>query len=340
MSQQLTDNGAVIGYRPKLEYAKEMNQKATSVSGNPTDASGTIQYTSSLTGLIYNQPSATISDVDYVIDNIQKLIDALAAKFEAGNWGEYNNISSLLNAVAINNTEYIDEFIQAHKHNINGSIIPELIGHLYNTAERMKILSDILKELYYGSKNITQEEMSEKDASNIEMMKSLEVAGQRHKINHVAISYDSMLNRSISTEAFAINKRAINMSRVPDSVTHLTDDSSKKELVSQLYSEVNEDLDYRQEAFEIQQTVEILEKTLYNYYNSRNDYVNLYHIYNGQEGFSMMHRLQEYQYRLGRSLENVVRALEGNQHYLSQMTRLEQEKSNLMRNYSKLNYNY
>jgi hypothetical protein len=103
---------------------------------------------------------------------------------------------------------------------------------------------------------------------------------------------------------------------------------------------VNANLDYRQESFEIQQTVEIMEKTLYNYYNSRNDYMNLYHIYNGQEFFSMMHRLDEYKYKLDRSLENVIRALEGNQYYLSQMTALEQEKANLMSNYAKLNYKY
>ena len=68
--------------------------------------------------------------------------------------------------------------------------------------------------------------------------------------------------------------------------------------------------------------------------------MSLYHIYNGQEDFSMTHRLYEYQYRLKRSLENVVRSLEGNQHYLSQMAALEQEKRNLMSNYENLNYKY
>ena len=179
-----------------------------------------------------------------------------------------------------------------------------------------------------------------KDADNIEKLKGFEGSGQSHKVNYVAISYDSTLNRSISTESFAINKQAIKMSKIPNKSKYITDDSSNKELIAQLYKEVNGDLDYRQEAFEIQQTVEIMEKTLYNYYNNRSDYMSLYHIYNGQEDFSMTHRLYEYQYRLKRSLENVVRSLEGNQHYLSQMTALEQEKRNLMSNYENLNYKY
>lgn len=341
MNQQLTDNGAVIGYRPKLEYVKPINNQNTGVSGTvATDASGAVKYSSSLTGLENNLPSVAISDVDYVIENIKKLIDVLGSKFQAGNWGEFNSISSLLNAVSINDTAYINKFIDMHKHNINGSIIPELIGHLYNVQERLKVLNDILKELYYGTKDITQTEMDAIDADNIAKLRALEAAGDGHKINYVAISYDSTLNRAISTEAFSINKRAIHMSRVPDKETPITDDATHKALVSQLYDGVNTDLDYRQESFEIQQTVEIMEKTLYNYYNSRNDYMNLYHIYDGQESFSMMHRLEEYKRKLDRSLENVVRVLGGNQHYLSQMTALEQEKANLMSNYAKLNYKY
>lgn len=341
MSQQLIDNGAVIGYRPTLEYVKSMNNANASVSGTiATDASGTVKYSSTVTGLVNNLPSAAIGDVDYVIDNIKKLIDELGSKFQAGNWGEYNSITTLLNAVAINDTEYIDKFIGAHKHNITGSIVPELIGHLYSTEKRLVTLNNVLKELYYGTKDVTQEEMDAKDASNVAKMQALEAAGDGHKINYVTISYDSTLSRAVSTKVFAINKQAIGMSRILNKATHLTDDAAYKELVSQLYSEVNADLDYRQESFEIQQTVEIMRKTLYNYYNSRNDYMNLYHIYNGQEFFSMMHRLDEYKYRLDRSLENVIRALEGNQYYLSQMTALEQEKANLMSNYAKLNYKY
>ena len=341
MNQQLTDNGAVIGYRPKLEYVKPINNENTGVSGTTaTDASGAVKYSSTLVGLENHLPSVAVSDVDYVIDNIKKLIDTLGSKFQEGNWGEYNSISSLLNAVAINDTVYIDKFIDMHKHNISGSIIPELIGHLYGTKERLQVVSDILKELYYGTKDITQEEMDSIDAANMAKMRALEAAGDVQKINYATISYDSTLSRAISTEVFAINKQAMHMSRVPNKETPITDDATHKALVSQLYDGVNTDLDYRQESFEIQQTVEIMEKTLYNYYNSRNDYMNLYHIYDGQETFSMMHRLDEYKRKLDRSLENVIRVLGGNQYYLSQMTALEQEKANLMSNYAKLNYKY
>lgn len=340
MSQQLVDNGAVIGYRPKLEYIKEMNNVFTSVSNKQTDASGTVEYSKTLNGIINNPPSSSISDVDCVISNIKSLIDKLGAMFQDGDWGKYNNISMLLNAVSVGDTDYIDEFVGAHKNNITGSVIPELIGHLYDTSERLSIFSDTLKELYYGTSNITKEDMKNRDADSIKKLKDLENTGQSHKINYVALTYDSMLNRSISDRVFSINGQAIKMSSVPDSNKYLTDDASNKDLIVKLYEEVNDDLGYRQESFKIQQTVEIMEKTLYNYYNNRNDYMSLYHIFDGQEDFSMAHRLYEYQYRLKRSLENVIRALGGNQHYLSQMTALEQEKNSLMSNYSKLSYKY
>ena len=58
------------------------------------------------------------------------------------NWTDcYNNA----------NKEYIDAFINAHKYNIGGSIIPELIGNIYDSKERLEALQAILKELYYCS---------------------------------------------------------------------------------------------------------------------------------------------------------------------------------------------
>lgn len=339
MSNQLVDDGAVIGYKPNLEYIKDQNGQETGTGDNKAvNTSGKVTYSNTLSGLVNNLPSTAISDVNYVIDNIKTLIDGLAAKFGQGNWGEYNNISTLLNAVAVNDNIYIDEFIAAHKHNIGGSIIPEIIGHLYSTEERLKILNSVLKELYYGTRDITQEEMEAKDAACIAKMKALEEAGDSHKINYVSISYDSMLNRAVSTEVFGINRDSIRMSRVVDSAQYLTDDSENVDLIIQLYQDVNEDLDYRQEAYGVQQTVEIMERTLYNYYNRRNSYLSLYNIYDGQEDFSMTHRLYEYQYRLRRSLENVIRSLASNQYYLYQITTLEQEKNNLMTNYSNINY--
>ena len=337
---QLNDDGSVIGYKPNLEYRKELNNTTETINHKQSDMTGNITYSNTLEGIINNSPSATISDIDFVIDNIKLLIDKLASKFKSENWGEYNNISSLLNAINSKNDKYIDEFINAHNHNINGSIIPEIMGILYQTSNRMETLNDIIKEMYYGDNKVTQEEIEAKDKSFLTKLKQYEEASQNHKINYVSISYDSMFNRCISHEVFGINKKSIEISKIVDNNTDITNNSNDINTLNNLYNEVNSDIDYKKEAFEIQQTIEIMKNSLYNYYNKRNEYINIYNIYNGQEDFSMTNRLYEHKYKLERSIENVVRSIHGNQYYLSQLTFLEKEKSNLMFNYSKLSYNY
>ena len=109
MNSQLEDNGAVIGYRPKLEYRKEKNNTAeVSTGAKPsTDHSGKVKYSDTLSGFVNNLPSTSIKDLDYVIQNIRVLIDNLTKHFHQGNWNEYNDISSLISAVESDDKDYI-----------------------------------------------------------------------------------------------------------------------------------------------------------------------------------------------------------------------------------------
>jgi hypothetical protein len=338
---QLDDNGAVIGYKPKLEYKKEKNQTSEVGTGNnaSTDHSGSVTYSDTLSGFENNLPSTSIKDIDYVIQNIRLLIDKLSKDFHDGEWNEYNDISSLLSAVESDDVDYIKKFIDYHKDSINGSIVPELIGRMYDTQTRLKALYETLKELYYGDPNISLEETQEIDAGYIEQLKKYEQSGETGKINYIALSYDSILNRSVTMYAYNINRKCIGLSKVTQSETDISTDSSKVPLIERLFTEVNDDLNYRSNSYEVQQSIEIMKKTLYNYYDKRLNLLEMYDMFGGGESFPLMNRVYEYQAKADKAIENVARTFVANQYHIAEITGLEQEKYDLMQNYSKLNYN-
>lgn len=339
MSNQLEDNGAVIGYRPKLEYKKELNQKAEVTNSHFGTSSDNIKYSNTVNGFVNNLPSNSIKDVDYVIQNIRLLIDKLSKSFHNGNWNEYNDISMLLSAVDSDNVSYINEFIDYHKNLITGSIVPELIGQMYQTKVRLQVLNKIIKELYYGEPNISQQDAADIDESYVAQIKKLEISGQTGKINYLSLSYDATLNRSITMYAYGTNKKLIELSRVTDSETDITSDKTKKSMIQSLYNNVNKDIESRSATYEIQQNIEIMKKTLYNYYDKRSAIIDMYDMYDGNPEFPLMERLYDYQDVVDKAVENVARTFIGNQYHLGEITHLEQEKYDLMNNYSKLNYN-
>ena len=268
MVNQLEDDGAVTGYKPTLEYNKNSNinntsEKEEQSSSSDTDYSGNITYSQTLTNFKNNLPSTALSNLDFAIESMKSLIDTLSHSFKKGNWGEYSNISSLINAVDNNNKEYIDAFINAHKYNIGGSIIPELIGNIYDSKERLEALQAILKELYYGDENLPTEKAIEYDNAHVHRLEKYEQSDSS-KINYLAIMYDARLNRSVSIHAFDTNDKAISLSDIIYSNDNSKGNTSQYSLVKKLYDEVNDEIDYRSTSYDNQQSIEIMKKTLYN----------------------------------------------------------------------------
>ena len=336
MNKQLEDHGAVIGYQPILEYNKEHNAqgKVDSKTNQTTDKT---LYSKTLQGFINNVPSVATKDLLYASNSIQGLIDKLAQSFQ-GNWNEYNNINMLLTALEIGNNEYAIKFIDYHQNLITGSIIPELISELNSIKTRVDTLSETLKELYYGNAKLSQEEVEDIDKAYIQQLTKLDKEKALGVPNYIALSCDATLNRSVTMYAYNVNKRAIGLSKVVLSKTNITDDNTKTSLLNQLYQEANKNLEHRRNAYEMQQNVEIMQKTLYNYYEKRSIFLNMYEMYNNNPEFPLMERMYDYQEQLNKSIENVARTFAGNQYHITELTHSEQEKYDLMQNYSKLSY--
>ena len=338
---QLGDDGTVIGYQPNLQYKKERTNTVTEdKSSSVTDYSGTVQYTETLSGFLNNLPSTSLKNIDYAMENMKLLIDQLASSFQNGNWNQYGDISSLLSAINSNDTKYINDFIESHKNSITGSIIPELIGIIHDTQSRLKILNATLKELYYGNAQLTTEEAEEIDNTYLQQLKKHETNGENEKINYLALSYDSELNRSVNMYVFSVNGKVIDIADIIVSSDDSSSDSSKANLIQKLFNEVNEAINCRNTLYDTQQSVEIMQKTLYNYYDKRQEIIELYDLFNeNQESIFIGNKIQNYTTQFDDAISNVNKTFVGNQYYLSEMAKLEHEKHFLKNIYATFNYN-
>ena len=340
---QIDDDGAVIGYKPTLQYIKENNSNTVAEdkeSSSVTDYSGNITYTDTINSFSNNLPSTSLNNIDYVMKNMKLLIDKLALSFKNGNWNQYGEISSLLNAIESNNKEYITDFINYHKNEITGSIVPELIETIYNTEKRLEILNDTLKELYYGDSHITIEEAQEIDKTYLDKIKSHERNDDISKIGYLALSYDSILNRSVNMYAFSANEQVIDIADVIIASDNSSANPSKASLVQKIFNEINEEMEYRKSSYDEQQSIEIMQKTLYNYYNKRQELLGLYDLHSdNKESIFIGKKIQEYKKQLDDAVKNINRAFVGNQYFLSETVNLEREKYFLKNIYASFNYN-
>lgn len=340
---QLNDEGAVIGYKPTLEYVKKgkSDVNAQDASNDSLSVSNDeIEYSKTLEGFSSNLPSSTLKNIDFAINNMKKLVDKLTLSFKSGNWGKYGEISSLLSAIENNDEEYIDDFINYHKDNIKGNIAPELIGIIYDAEQRMQILGETLKELYYGSSLLTTEEIEEIDKAYLKKIQSYEQGNDKAKINYLAISNDSILNKSVSMYAFSVNRQAIDIADVMSVSDKSSTDSSKSELIKKIFDETNEEIDFKKDSYNEQQNIEIMKNTLYNYYNKRQELIDMCELFNdNKESVLLGKKLDYYTEQINDAITNVNRTFAGNQHFLSEMVKLEREKHLLMNIYATVNYN-
>lgn len=341
---QLVDEGAVIGYKPTLEYVKkgksDVNAKDATGSPSTTDSSNKIKYSETLENFSNNLPSTALKNIDFATNNMKMLIDKLASSFKNGNWNQYGEISSLLGAVESNNEKYIDKFIEYHQNKITGSIAPELIGLIHGIKYKLQVLSDILKELYYGQSSLTTEEAREIDNAYLKKLQSYELSNDKAKINYLALSNDAMLNRSVNIHAFSANRQVIDIANVITSSDESSTDSSKASFIQKMFNEINDELKYRKNSNNEQQNVEVMKKTLYNYYNRRQEIIDLYDLFNeNKESIFIGSKIQSFSKQVEDAISNINRVFVGNQHFLSEMAKLEREKHLLMNIYATFNYN-
>lgn len=338
MYNQLLDHGAVIGYSPRLEYNKDISSLYnTDNEENQVVNTEDIKYSSSLQHFINNTPSFTINALNQTSELLRDLIDLLSDSFEKNNWKMYGDISSLLNAINNDNDKYIKDFVNYHKYDITKSIIPELISYINDANKRIKLVSSTLTKLFYGEGNFQYEDINKIDTSYINRLTQYERDHLYHKINYATIVNDTLLNRTTTQYAYATGEACIHLTEILNDDNNIKSDRTKTQFINKIFQEVNSEIDLRDKSYEKYQTIEILEKTLYNYYNKRKDLINMYDLLSGNESIYLGRKISEYQNALEYSIKEVNKTYIGSKIYISELKELEQQKYYLSNIYRQLN---
>lgn len=339
--QSLKDGGSVIGYRPTLEYEKDINNAAKQAEKSASDfqASQQVKYTSTLSEFINASPNYVLQSLSATSEYMQKIIEKLAEGFPNGTYEEYGSIEAYLTALMCENDEFAMEFLNWHKHDINGSQIPELIDCIYCGKHRIDVISDTVKQLYYGNANFTVLDAKELDEAYITQMRVYENAGSYNKINYYALAVDTELNRLILMHTAGTRKATMRISTITKGTDDSTAESTSISFIKDLYEEVNSELDNRLQTFNTQQGIDIVEKALYNYYQKRKSALDLYTLLGDSQSSGLFyHKLEERQRDVQEALGNIGRSFRAYELYTSKFDELEREKHFLKDIYGSFNY--
>lgn len=339
IKDQLTDSGAVIGYRPDLKYEKTNTSVTTENNVINEYVNNNSSYTNTIQSYLDNQPSLVISNITDNIVSINEIIDRLAETFNKNQYDKYSNIESYIEAIENGNTVYAKDFLQYHKTDISKSQIPEIIQILELEKSRLKVFNETLKTLYYGTSNLTDEECKQKDSEIVSVLTQKDKQGKG--INYLALSYDSILNKSINTYSSKIDGACIEL----EEVAYTEDDSNMLNsillpMVERLFNEADDEINARTTSYDIQQSVDTTRKALYNYYIKRSDLNQFYNTVTESvsEKNYLLTKISSFEKQLDDAIENVNKTTLGNIYYIGSMNSLMTEKQQLRSLYATISY--
>lgn len=339
IKDQLTDSGAVIGYRPDLKYEKINEPEKSDISVINNYINNNDSYTNTIQSYLDNQPNLIISNINDNIISINDIIDRLAETFNKKEYNEYSNIESFIDAIENGNTVYANDFLEYHKTDISKSQIPEIIQVLETEKERLNIFNETLKTLYYGTSNITDKECKQKDDEISSVLTQKDKQGKG--INYLTLSYDSVLNKSINTYSSKIDESCILL----EEVAYVEDNNNMTNsillpMIERLFKETDDEINARSASYDIQQSVDTTRKALYNYYIKRNDLNQFYNTVTelSSEGSYLISKISSFEDKLDNAIEEINRTTLGNVYYMKSLSDLMTEKQQLRSLYATISY--
>lgn len=363
--KQLDNDSNVIGYQPDLEYKKPRTAVGEFIPGQDPDQTydpdkDTTLYTKTLNGFAENLPSSVLADIDYVLKNIKRLKQKLAEKFKeeqalldnpfykgstglsdteiilnnakpGESYNPYNDITKLIDAGENGNTDFTQQFEDQYN-DVTGTVIPALINQLNYIETKLSNLNVNFKDVYYGRPNISIPEAQGIDNAYVNNMRLMERNGTNGKINYLTISFDAILNKLVSFTVFQDNKSAIKCAKVIDSHEDAQATSNDMDILKEMFAEIEKELDIRSRGYMRNEDLELIQKSMYNYYEKRKHLNDVYNLYQSNpESKFLGRKVTEYTAKLNDAVKNVSRVLMYNQNYLNQITVLEKQKYNLQK---------
>ena len=244
-------------------------------------------------------------------------------------WPMYNDPEAFRDSLDNDDETYSNEFVNYHQYDINGSQIPELMQNIHYSESNLEGLREFISNAFYGQHNISASEAASIDQGYIDAMRESERNDTQAIINYPMISYDAMFSKSVQIHAYKDNKQAINVANVIVKRDKGTATANNMDVVKKLYDDVNLELDARANAYAKNQSIELMQKALYNYYETRkylNDLFKLRHEGTSNKSIFIGRKIQEYMNKTEEALRDVNRVFKLDQLHLQKITELEKEK--------------
>lgn len=321
---QLSDDGAVIGYSPDIR----MPERTTSAD-KVNNESGSIIYLSDIdkfksmpkasTGFLQAMPGHTAERLNEVAEVCTDIINDLAEEFNSAGYSRRWDAWRFIAETEAGGTKFTKEFMDTFDH-ASGSIIPQVMHVVINERKFLKELMDNYLELYYG-KGTTAEKASEKDKALSNEIKSRSLAG--NGIDFLLLAHDAELSHMVDVFTYDAENVVMNIGDCP--FLKADGEISGESVAPQLeimYRELKKEQDMRQAAYK-KQHLDINDwKKASRYYASlRLDAAALYKSLctgNIQSEFLGM-KTQEFIDRLDTALEETCKPLAANTLYLQKM---------------------
>ena len=341
--KQLNDDGAVIGYSPKLDYNTSVkgNNEVTHKQNDTTESyNGKGEYhTLKLIDFTKHAPSTSIDKLDEIYQRAMDKIEYMSKFFVSSKYDKYNDINLLLAAYTSNNEEYINAFTDFHRYKIKGgTILPEVMTEIFNAAKRLNEVSSICKKLFYGNSDISSNDMASIDIASINKMIALENAGDVAKINYISMTYDSEMCRSLTWYATNLERAIAPLmnTALRQSKSLEYHDTTKASTVERLFDEINEEIDFMRSSYDTYHSTEVLDKTLYNYYNKRKEMLDLFDLSADTDNDTAKRARDNASDNVKNAISNLAKAFLGCHNYISEINRYEGEKRDIISLYDGL----
>jgi hypothetical protein len=345
-TDQLKNDGAVIGYKPNLQLSK--TEQSTDVIQQQNEETITLltqyatdysQYSKTIQGYLKNTPAIVLDNIHELQSTIIGIKERLITEYNKRKHTQFNDLDDFIYSIK-NKTEYAIEVINATDV-IDGDIIPQILKILSDEEDFVSNLEETFKKLYYGNSNISESEQKALDNELIKTITNNDLAGFGN--HYLALAKDGQLNKTICifTDyldsallkledcAYITSQENIFNPELKDAVTILYNDTKiEQEQTAKIYEEQHKALD-------------TCTKSLYNYYDKRNK-MNQYYallLEGGSDSEYLFSKIHSFTYKTDKAIEELTKTLLSNVNYIDSMDKCLSEKQRLNLLFATISYN-
>ena len=343
-TDQLKDDGAVIGYKPNLELSKAEQSVDTQQQNKETITLLTqfvndySQYSKTVQGYLENTPGIVLDNIHQLQSTIAQIKERLISEYNSKNYSKYNDLDNFIYSVK-NKTEYSIEVIEATDV-VDGDIIPQILKIISEEEDFVNNLEQTFKKLYYGNSELSKTEQDSLDEKLIQTITNNDLAGVGN--HYLALSKDGQLNKTICIFTDYLDGALLRL----EDCAYITSEESisnpdLKDSVTILYNDTKDDQEQTAKAYEEQhKALDTCTKSLYNYYTKRNKMNQFYALIldGGSDSEFLSSKINGFLQDTDKAIEELNKTLLSNVNYVKSMDEHLSEKKRLNLLFATINH--